>query len=94
MKIKDINTTGTGDTFNVEFVFELSIKKPIRECLEFANKVAGISTTKLGAGDAMPFIKDIQSWDLKFFYQSFCYYLITFGIKMNIVPVIIFSIYF
>ena len=26
----------------------------------FANKVAGISTTKLGAGDAMPFLKDIN----------------------------------
>ena len=27
---------------------------------ELANKVAGISTTKLGAGDAMPFIKDLS----------------------------------
>ena len=35
-------------------------KKPIKDCLDLANKVAGISTTKLGAGDAMPFISDIQ----------------------------------
>ena len=33
--------------------------KSIKECLELANKVAGISTTKLGAGDAMPFKKDL-----------------------------------
>ena len=57
--VKAIDTTGAGDAFNGGMAFGLSIKKPIRECLEFANKVAGISTTKLGAGDAMPFIKDI-----------------------------------
>jgi len=57
--VKTIDTTGAGDAFNGGLAFGLSMKKPIRECLEFANKVAGISTTKLGAGDAMPFIKDI-----------------------------------
>ena len=40
--------------------FEEIKEKPINECLELANKVAGISTTKLGAGDAMPFIKDLN----------------------------------
>ena len=39
--------------------FGLSKEKSIKECLELANKVAGISTTKLGAGDAMPFKKDL-----------------------------------
>ena len=57
--VKTIDTTGAGDAFNGGFAFGLSIKKPIRECLSFANKVAGISTTKLGAGDAMPFFKEI-----------------------------------
>ena len=32
----------------------------IKECLELANKVAGLSTTKLGAGDSMPFLKDLN----------------------------------
>ena len=40
--------------------FGLSKEKPIKECLELANKVAGLSTTKLGAGDAMPFLKEIS----------------------------------
>ena len=57
--VKAIDTTGAGDAFNGGLAFGLSIKKPIRECLSFANKVAGISTTKLGAGDAMPFFKEI-----------------------------------
>ena len=58
--VKAIDTTGAGDAFNGGLAFGLSKEKPIKECLELANKVAGISTTKLGAGDAMPFIKDIK----------------------------------
>ena len=57
--IKAVDTTGAGDAFNGAFAFYLSQEKPIKECLEFANKVAGLSTTKLGAGDSMPFLKDI-----------------------------------
>ena len=58
--VKAIDTTGAGDAFNGGLAFGLSKEKPIKECLELANKVAGISTTKLGAGDAMPFIQDIK----------------------------------
>jgi len=57
--VKAIDTTGAGDAFNGGFAFALLKGKKIRESLEFANKVAGISTTKLGAGDAMPFLKDL-----------------------------------
>ena len=56
---KAIDTTGAGDAFNGALAFGLSQNKSIRACLELANKVAGLSTTKLGAGDGMPFIKDI-----------------------------------
>ena len=58
--VKAIDTTGAGDAFNGGLAFGLSKEKPIKECLELANKVAGISTTKLGAGDAMPFVQDIK----------------------------------
>lgn len=58
--VKAIDTTGAGDAFNGGLAFGLSKEKPIKECLELANKVAGISTTKLGAGDAMPFLKNIN----------------------------------
>ena len=58
--VKAIDTTGAGDAFNGGLAFGLSKQKPIKECLELANKVAGMSTTKLGAGDAMPFIQDIK----------------------------------
>ena len=58
--VKSIDTTGAGDAVNGGLAFGLSKEKPIKECLELANKVAGISTTKLGGGDAMPLIQDIK----------------------------------
>ena len=58
--VKAIDTTGAGDAFNGGLAFGLLKEKPIKECLEFANKVAGLSTTKLGAGNAMPFLKEIN----------------------------------
>ena len=58
--VNAIDTTGAGDAFNGGFAFSLFQGKKIRECLELANKVAGLSTTKLGAGDGMPFYKDLS----------------------------------
>ena len=57
---KAIDTTGAGDAFNGGFSFALLKGKKIDECLEIANKVAGFSTTKLGAGDSMPTLEDIN----------------------------------
>ena len=58
--VKAIDTTGAGDAFNGGLAFGLLKEKPIKECLRLANKVAGLSTTKLGAGDAMPYLKEIN----------------------------------
>ena len=57
--VKAIDTTGAGDAFNGGLAFALSKNKTIKECLEMANKVAGLSTTKRGAGNSMPFLEDI-----------------------------------
>ena len=57
---KAIDTTGAGDAFNGGFSFALLKGKKIKECLEIANKIAGLSTTKLGAGDSMPTFKEIN----------------------------------
>ncbi len=57
---KAVDTTGAGDAFNGGFSFALLNGKKIKECLEIANKVAGLSTTKLGAGDSMPTLEEIN----------------------------------
>jgi ribokinase len=55
-----LDTTGAGDAFNGGLAFALSKNKPIKESLILANKVAGLSTTKLGAGISMPFSEDLN----------------------------------
>ena len=58
--VEVVDPTGAGDAFNGGFSFAILKGKKIKECLEIANKVAGFSTTRLGAGDSMPTLKDIN----------------------------------
>ena len=57
-KVKD--TTGAGDAFSGALASGLEKKMDIKECLKFAIKVSGMSTTKKGAADAMPYINDLN----------------------------------
>ena len=59
-RVKAVDTTGAGDAFNGGFSFALLKGKKIKDCLKFANKIAGLSTTKLGAGDSMPTLKELN----------------------------------
>lgn len=60
LKGKVIDTTGAGDSFNGALASGLEKGMQIKECLNFAIKASGISTTKKGAADAMPYLKDIN----------------------------------
>jgi len=55
-----IDTTGAGDAFNGAFAVGLANDLDTKEALIFANKVAGISTTRLGAASSMPFAKELE----------------------------------
>ncbi|MDC3396121.1 ribokinase [Candidatus Pelagibacter sp.] len=54
-----LDTTGAGDAFNGAFAVGLANDLDLKEALSFANKVAGISTTRLGAASSMPFVKEL-----------------------------------
>lgn len=58
---KVIDTTGAGDVFNGALAIALSNNKSVKEAIIFANKVAAISTTKLGAANSIPTIDQIYS---------------------------------
>ena len=62
LKDKVIDTTGAGDAFNGAFAYALSINRKDKDALEFANKVAGISTTRVGAANAMPKLKEVEDY--------------------------------
>ena len=60
--IKAIDTTGAGDAFNGALAFALANDKKIKDALIIANRVAGLSTQKLGAGDSMPSLKELKNF--------------------------------
>ncbi|MDC3160865.1 ribokinase [Candidatus Pelagibacter sp.] len=62
LKDKVIDTTGAGDAFNGAFAYALSKNNKDKDALEFANKVAGISTTRVGAANAMPKLEEVEDY--------------------------------
>ena len=62
LKNEVLDTTGAGDAFNGAFAYALSKNKNNKDALTFANKVAGISTTKLGAANSMPTLNEVEEY--------------------------------
>lgn len=53
-KVEAVDTTAAGDSFNAGFAFALAEGKSLEQCVKFGNAVGAISTTALGAQEAMP----------------------------------------
>ena len=62
LKNNVVDTTGAGDAFNGAFVVGLANSLENKDALVFANKVAGISTTKVGAAASMPLLQDVENY--------------------------------
>ncbi|MDB3975358.1 ribokinase [Candidatus Pelagibacter sp.] len=64
LKLKDevVDTTGAGDAFNGAFAVALANELKYKDALIFANKVAGISTTRFGAASSMPFLTEVEGY--------------------------------
>lgn len=60
VKVKAVDTTAAGDTFNGYLAVGLSNGMSLRDSIELANKAAAISVTRLGAQPSIPFIQDIK----------------------------------
>ena len=60
LKDRVVDTTGAGDSFNGALASGLEKGLEIKECLNYAVKASGVSTTKKGAADAMPTNKDLS----------------------------------
>ena len=58
-KVKAVDTTGAGDTFNGVFAAELSILKETEEAALSAVKASGSSVTKKGAVSSIPYRSEI-----------------------------------
>lgn len=61
-KVNSIDTTAAGDSFNAGFAFALAEERNLEECVNFGNAVGAISTTALGAQEAMPTLEKVNEF--------------------------------
>lgn len=61
-KVKAVDSTAAGDTFNGALVVALSEGMSILKAIEFANKAAAYSVTRMGAQSSTPLRRDITAY--------------------------------
>jgi ribokinase len=54
-KVTSVDSTAAGDVFNGALAVAIAEEKPIDEAVEFANKAASMSVTRMGAQTSAPF---------------------------------------
>ncbi|MBD3182898.1 ribokinase [Candidatus Poribacteria bacterium] len=60
--VKAVDATAAGDAFNGGFAFALASGMYIKEGIRFANAVAGLAVTKMGAQPSMPVIGEVDEF--------------------------------
>ncbi len=61
-KVEAIDATAAGDAFNGGLAFAIASKKPVKDAVKFANAVAGLSVTKMGAQPSMPSKSEVDEF--------------------------------
>ncbi len=59
-KVRPVDTTGAGDTFNGAFAVARANGMGMAESIRFANAAAALSVQKLGAQSGMPYLKEVE----------------------------------
>lgn len=62
-RVKAVDTTAAGDTYNGALCVALSEGKTIREAAEFATKASAISVTRAGAQPSLPARGEVEDFD-------------------------------
>lgn len=62
-KVKTVDTTAAGDTFNGALCVGLAEGKTMKESIEFAAKASALTVTRMGAQSSIPYRKEIHTID-------------------------------
>ncbi|KAB2333100.1 ribokinase [Cytobacillus depressus] len=60
-KVKVVDTTGAGDSFNAALAFGIASDWPLDQAVSFAVKASGQSVTKFGAQEGMPYYEEVSA---------------------------------
>ncbi|MBQ0006124.1 MAG: bifunctional hydroxymethylpyrimidine kinase/phosphomethylpyrimidine kinase, partial [Alistipes sp.] len=60
-KVKAVDTTAAGDTYNGAMCVALAEGKTLKESLEFATKASAIAVTRMGAQPSIPTREELDS---------------------------------
>lgn len=60
--VNAVDTTAAGDSFNAGFAYALAQGQEVSESVRFANAVAALSTTMIGAQSGMPTLEQVQAF--------------------------------
>ncbi|MCR4430942.1 MAG: ribokinase [Tepidanaerobacteraceae bacterium] len=61
-RVKAVDTTAAGDSFNAALAVALAEGKDIGEALKFSNAVGALTATKYGAQDSLPYRSDVDGF--------------------------------
>ena len=59
-KVETVDTTAAGDVFNGALAVAISENKTVDQAVEFANRAAAISVTRMGAQTSAPYRNELQ----------------------------------
>lgn len=59
-RVKAVDTTAAGDSFNAALAVTLAEGKDIKDALMFSNAVGALTATKYGAQDSLPYRRDVD----------------------------------
>mgnify|MGYP001608017431 FL=1 len=61
MKVETVDTTAAGDVFNGALAVAISEGKMLKDAVEFANRAAALSVTRMGAQASAPYRNEIPT---------------------------------